>query len=75
MTTELNSPEKENKNINVKVQKGGSDTVYGIGLFGAWVFYIGRAKTFQEGVAGFFKGLVWPAFLVYDLLKFLNKEE
>ncbi len=54
---------------------GGSDTVYGIGLIGAWVYYIGRATTTQERIQGFFKGLVWPAFLVYELFVFLNKGE
>lgn len=73
MTTELQPIEKKEQKMNVQVQSG-SDAIYGIGLIGAWVFYIGRAKTFQEGVIGFFKGLAWPAFLVYDLLKFLNKE-
>ncbi len=73
MTAEIKLPEAEEKKMNVQVQSG-SDAIYGIGLIGAWVFYIGRAKTFQEGVIGFLKGLAWPAFLVYDLLKFLNKE-
>jgi hypothetical protein len=54
---------------------GGSGPVYGIGLIGAWVFYFKRAETNQEKVKAFFKGLVWPAFLVYDLLVFLDKEK
>ena len=71
---EITPASSQEKKMNVKVQSGGSDAVYGIGLIGAWVFYIGRAKTFQEGLAGFFKGLFWPAFLVYEILKFLNRE-
>jgi hypothetical protein len=43
-------------------------------LIGAWVYYISRATTFQEGVVGFFKGLFWPAFLVYKVLQFLDRE-
>ncbi len=74
MSTEINPKEKEEKQVNVKVQNSG-DAVYGFGLIGAWVYYIGRATTNQERVKGFFKGLVWPAFVVYELLKFLNKEE
>jgi hypothetical protein len=74
MSTELNLTEQENKGKEVKIQGGSSDAVYGIGLIGAWVYYIGRATTTQEKVQGFFKGLVWPAFLVYELFKFLNKE-
>jgi hypothetical protein len=52
---------------------GGSDAVYGIGLIGAWVYYLGRATTPEERIKGFLKGLVWPAFLVYRLFVFLEK--
>ena len=54
---------------------GGSNTIYGIGLIGAWVYYFQRASTNQERVEAFFKGLVWPAFLVHDMLVFLSKEK
>ncbi|MFC1997614.1 hypothetical protein ACFLXI_08435 [Chloroflexota bacterium] len=74
MSTELNTPEQTDQEADVKIQGGSSDAVYGLGLIGAWVYYIGRATTFQEGVKGFFKGFVWPAFLVYELLEFFEKE-
>ncbi len=74
MTTELTPTEQEGKKIVMKYHGGSSDTVYGLGLIGAWVYYIGRASTFQQGLVGFFKGLFWPAFLVYELFVFLNKE-
>jgi len=74
MTAELSPTAQGDQKKIVKIQGGSSDTVYGLGLIGAWVFYIGRAATFREGVVGFFKGLFWPAFLVYELLKFLEKE-
>ena len=74
MSTELTSTGDKDQQMKMKFQGGSSDTVYALGLIGAWVYYIGRAKTFQEGVQGFFKGLVWPAFLVYELLTFLKKE-
>jgi hypothetical protein len=51
---------------------GGADAVYGIGMIGAWVYYFKRANTPQERVQAFFKGLVWPAFLVYDVFRFLE---
>jgi hypothetical protein len=53
---------------------GGADAVYGIGMIGAWIFYFKRATTTQERIQALFKGLVWPAFLVYDVLVFLEKE-
>lgn len=58
----------------VIVHGGGSDSVYGLGMIGAWVYYIGRATTPRLRVIGFLKGLVWPAMLVYEILKFLNDE-
>lgn len=51
---------------------GGADAVYGLGIIGAWVYYISTATTFWIGVLGFFKGIFWPAFMVYEMLKFLN---
>lgn len=73
MSEELKTTEaKKEKKM---VVQGSSDTVYGIGLFGAWAYYFGRATTFEERVKGFFKGFIWPATLVYELLQFFNKEE
>ncbi|HMA99687.1 MAG TPA: hypothetical protein VKS21_01745 [Spirochaetota bacterium] len=43
--------------------------VYGLGLIGAAVFYIGQAATFWSGVLGFLKALVWPAMLVFKALQ------
>ncbi len=55
------------------IKNGGpSGAIYGLGLIGAAVFYIGEATSFGMGVIGFLKALVWPAFLIYDLLKFLH---
>jgi len=46
--------------------------VYGLGFIGALVYYISTANGFWMGVLGFLKALVWPAFLIYELLKFLG---
>jgi hypothetical protein len=48
---------------------GGGNAVYGLGLIGALVYYIQAADGFWTGVLGILKALVWPAFLVYELLK------
>jgi len=53
-------------------QWGAGGAVYGLGLIGAWVYFIGNATTFWLGVLGFFKGIVWPSFLVYEALKYLS---
>ena len=49
----------------------GSNFVYCLGFIGAAVYYIQIAQGFWAGVVGFLKALVWPAFLVYDALKYL----
>jgi hypothetical protein len=54
--------------------KGGcSGAIYGLGLIGAVVYFIGHAATFWIGVLGILKALVWPAFLIYYALEFLIK--
>jgi hypothetical protein len=51
---------------------GGGNAVYGLGLIGALVYYIGAADGFWEGVLGVLQAIVWPVFVVYDLLTFLH---
>ena len=46
--------------------------VYGLGFIGAAVYYISHSTSFWMGVLGFLKALVWPAFLVYEMLKYLG---
>ena len=48
-----------------------SGAVYCLGFIGAAVFFIGQATTFWAGVLGLLKAIVWPAFMVYEALKFL----
>lgn len=45
---------------------------YFLGFIGAVVYYISSATSFWGGVLGFLKAIVWPAFLIYDLMKFLG---
>tara|TARA_B100000609_G_C17079990_1_gene363602 strand:+ start:327 stop:509 length:183 start_codon:yes stop_codon:yes gene_type:complete len=46
--------------------------VYGFGFIGAAIYFISTATGFWMGVLGFLKAVVWPAFLIYELLKFLE---
>lgn len=46
--------------------------IYGLGFIGAAIYYISTATGFWAGVLGILKALVWPAFLAYELLKFLG---
>ncbi len=45
--------------------------VYGLGFLGAAIYYISSSTSFWMGVLGILKAMVWPAFLVYELLRFL----
>lgn len=47
--------------------------IYGLGLIGSAIFFIGQATTFWQGVLGFLKALVWPALMAYELFKYLIK--
>lgn len=47
--------------------------VYGLGVIGAALFFIGKATSFWVGVLGLLKAIVWPAYLVYEALNFLIK--
>ena len=50
----------------------GAGAVYCLGFIGAAVYFIQHATGFWIGVLGVLKALVWPAFLVYELLAFLK---
>ena len=51
---------------------GCGGAVYGLGFIGAAIYYISTATSFWVGVLGVLKALVWPVFLVYEMLKFLG---
>lgn len=46
-----------------------SGAIYGLGFVGAAIYYISMATGFWVGVLGVLKALIWPAFLVFELLK------
>jgi len=51
---------------------GCSGMGYFVGFVGAAVYYVSAASGFMASVVGLLKALVWPAFLVHGLLKFLG---
>ena len=72
MTTEPNPTGQVHPKPKVIHQRSTSEAVYGFGLIGAWIYYFTHAATFWLGVLGFLKGIVWPAMLVYEVLKYLH---
>lgn len=55
-----------------RISDGTPGAVYGLGFIGAAVYYISLATSFWMGVLGFLKALIWPALLVYELLKYIH---
>lgn len=46
--------------------------IYFLGALGAAIYNISIATGFWIGVLGVLKALVWPAFLVFELMKYLG---
>lgn len=53
---------------NVTSSAGGG-AVYGLGFVGALIYFVSTAPNFWMGVLGILKAIVWPGFIVYELLK------
>jgi len=49
-----------------------TSAIYGLGFIGALIYYIAHAASFWAGLFGIFKAIVWPAFLVYEALKYFG---
>ncbi len=65
--------EKESKDECCRCHHhGGGGCAYGLGVIGAAIYYLSTATSFWMGVLGVLKALVWPAFLVFELLKLVG---
>jgi len=45
---------------------------YGLAFIGALIYFIQNATGFVDGLYGVLKAILWPAFLIYRMLDFLN---
>lgn len=73
MSTPSGARSDKMHSMNDKIKNNASsDAVYGLGLIGAAVYYISTAPDFWTGALGALKALVWPAFLVFELLKMVG---
>ena len=50
---------------------GGGGLWFG-GFIGALVYYWGSIESFSTFIIAVFKAVLWPAYLVYELLRFLG---
>ena len=46
--------------------------IYFLGFVASLIYYIQTAPTFWDAVIGFFKAIVWPAFMIYGIFQFLG---
>ncbi len=51
----------------------GGGAIYGLGIFGAWVYFFHQADTFWQYLLAVFQGVFWPAFMVYDAFAALHR--
>lgn len=71
--TEQTTPQPAEVTKVKKIHKhGNNNAVYGLGFIGAVIYYITTATSFLGGVIGVLKAIVWPAFLVYEWLRYLG---
>ena len=68
----MTSETEKKENQKVIYRGGASEAVYGLGLLGAWYYYLTTATSFWIGVFGILKGIFWPAFLVFEALKYMG---
>jgi hypothetical protein len=59
-------------NVRCGCKAGCGGAVYGLGFVGALIYYIQVSTGFWSGVLGILKAIVWPAFAVHGLMKFLG---
>jgi hypothetical protein len=60
-----------NQSEKCRPGKPAGGAVYGLGLIGAAIYFVGHAGSFWLGVLGILKAIVWPALMVYKAFEFL----
>ena len=50
----------------------GGGAMYGLGIFGAFVYFWQQADSFWSYAFTFFQALFWPAFMVYEVFAALG---
>jgi len=48
--------------------QGSAGALYFVGFIGALIYFMQAATGFWSVITGFFQALVWPAYVVYNLL-------
>lgn len=64
--------EVESKVSNNSGATASGGAIYGIGVFGAWVYFWQQADGFWEYVLAIVQGIFWPAWMVYEAFSALD---
>ncbi len=51
----------------------GGGAIYGLGVFGAWVYFWQQADSFWTHAFALVQGVFWPAWMIYDVFRFINR--
>jgi hypothetical protein len=70
MKKKNNKAKMQGSSCNIKGPCSGCG--YFLGFLGSAIYYISTATGFWVGVLGVLKSLVWPAFVVFELLKYIG---
>jgi hypothetical protein len=57
---------------NNRSAAAGSGALYGLGIFGAWVYFWQQADGFWEHAYAIFEGVFWPAYMVFQAFQALH---
>ena len=58
--------------VKSKMNPSAGGGVYFFGFVGALIYFLSNANGFWNGLLGILKAIIWPGFLVYELLKFFQ---
>jgi len=50
----------------------GGGAIYGLGIFGALVYFWQQANSFWDYLGSIFQAFFWPAFMVYEVFSALG---
>ncbi len=66
---DVKSERKMSRRMGQNGPPPGGGAVYGLGMIGALAYFLGRAVSGRDYLLALPKATVWPALLVYKLLK------
>ena len=62
----------KSKSCKMSCNGGCSGALYGMGIVGAAIYYLSTSTGFWNALWGIVKAFLWPAFTVFELMKFLG---